>query len=47
MYSLKTIQQKQDALSKLMSSDKWRQTVVARMPEGPTNFKEFRFRQIK
>jgi hypothetical protein len=33
-YSLKTIQQKQDALAKLMSSDKWKQTVVARMPGG-------------
>jgi hypothetical protein len=46
-YSLKTIQQKQDALAKLMSSDKWKQTVVAQMPEGPINFNEFLFRQIK
>lgn len=46
-YSLKTIQQKRDALGKLISSDKWKHAVAAERPERPTNSKEFLARQIK
>ena len=46
-FSLKTMQQKQNALGMFMSSDKWKNTLVARRPAGPINFKEFFSRQIK
>jgi hypothetical protein len=45
-YVFKTGQQKQNALAKLMSSDKWKGSRAKRGLASPINVKEFLFRQI-